>query len=210
MLLNLDVPNQVKIWKYSKNVELKVNSINELNWKGKLSEKSFYSYCQSRGYIRHSLSKIFEVSPLEIPLQSNPGEAPKLSPKWGYVSLSHSKDHFIIAWAPNPVGIDLEIKKRVFPADKLFNRILSKYEQKSIKPNNKNEFREIVLQYWVIKEAAFKWQKDKESSDLFNWEWIKESYYAINDRRSLKVQTFLLPYESFFIGLAYNNFDNYS
>ena len=204
MRLNLKIPEEIIVWKYSKNVELKSISSFESKWEGEISKKYFHNYKQSRSYIRYSLSKIFKVSPLEVPLKSNPGESPKLPDEWGNLSLSHCKNSFIIAWAPYPIGIDIECKKRLFPAKSIFKKFLSETEKKSIKFNNDIKFRESVLQNWLIKESAFKWQKEQVSQDLLEWEWIKEFEYAFH-KKKLKVKTYLIKNDDHFIGLAYNS-----
>ena len=169
MLLNLPIKDEIKIWLYSKKLPLKPISEIELKWKELMPSKNFYSYQHSRGYIRHSLSELFKIPALDIPLYSNPREAPKLDKKFGYISLSHTPKSIIIGWAPRPLGIDYEIKKRNFSAKKIHDRFFFKSEQKLL-AFQKNNFRENVLKFWIIKEAAFKWQIKKDYTDLLDWE----------------------------------------
>ena len=61
-----------------KKLPLKPISEIELKWKELMPSKNFYSYQYTRGYIRHSLSELFKIPALDIPLYSNPREAPKL------------------------------------------------------------------------------------------------------------------------------------
>lgn len=208
MLLNLPINKEIKIWLYSLDCQLKPISNEESKWKKKISEKNYHRFHYSRGYIRYSLSKLFNVSPLDIPLKANPGEAPILKKGWGYLSLSHCKDAILIGWAPSPLGIDFEPQNRLFPAQKIFNRIMVDNEKDSIYCNSPIKFREEVLKHWIIKESSFKWQTKKENSDLFQWEWLKAKKYALNKKRKLKVKTYLIAYDSFFIGISYNDLQN--
>tara|TARA_Y100001933_G_C18932819_1_gene536078 strand:+ start:594 stop:1205 length:612 start_codon:yes stop_codon:yes gene_type:complete len=203
MLLNLPIKDEIKIWLYSKNLPLKPITAEELKWEKLISAKNFQRYHHSRGYIRYSLSNLLEIPALEIPLNAKPGTAPKLGNNLGYLSLSHSSESILIAWAPKPIGIDFEMKKRIFSARRIHDRILLKSEKKAILAR-KNNFKENVLKFWIIKEAAFKWQIDKENIDLFHWEWIIDNNYAFNKKNNQKVKTYLLNYHEYFMGIAYD------
>lgn len=61
-----------------------------------------------------------------------------------------------------------------------------------------------VLKYWLIKEAAYKWQINKKSSDFFQWQWKKDLRIAINKNNNLEVTTFLGSFENYYLAIAYN------
>ncbi|MDC3183964.1 4'-phosphopantetheinyl transferase superfamily protein [Prochlorococcus sp. AH-716-B20] len=203
MLLNLPIKNEIKIWLYSKNLPLQPITEKELKWKELISCKNFHNYHHSRGYIRYSLSKLFKMPALDIPLYSNPREAPKLENKFGYLSLSHTLDSIIIGWAPRPLGIDYENKKRIFSAKKIHDRYFFKSEQELLALKKIN-FRQNVLKFWIIKEAAFKWQIKKDYTDLLNWEWEMSRNNAFNKEKNLVVKAQIIDYDPYFIGVAYN------
>ena len=113
----------------------------------------------SRSYLRISLAEIFNLDPLDIPIDAKPGKPPKLPNNYGFISLSHCKEAFLIAWSKDQIGIDIENKnRRVNP------NLISKYLSLNIKNNNskislnKEELNEKFLEYWVIKESLIKWQ----------------------------------------------------
>ena len=91
MLLNLPIKDEIKIWLYSKNLPLQPITEKELKWKELISCKNFHNYHHSRGYVRYSLSKLFKMPALDVPLYSNPREAPKLENKFLYFSSSSSE-----------------------------------------------------------------------------------------------------------------------
>ena len=202
MLLNLPINNEIKIWQFSKELPLQPISSKELKWKKYLSSYNFQRYHFSRGYVRYALSKIFKIPALEIPLNAKPGKPPILENNLGYLSLSHSKNAIIIGWAPRPIGIDFENKKRNFAAKKIHDKFYFDSEKKDLL-NSKHKFKEDVLKYWIIKEASFKWQVKKENIDLFHWEWKKDQNFALNKKINKEVKTYILNYQSYFIGIAY-------
>ena len=65
-------------------------------------------FLETRAYLRHSLSTLFDLDPLEIPLKAHPGEPPSLPNGMGNISLSHCKDAITIVWHKNKIGIDIE------------------------------------------------------------------------------------------------------
>ena len=137
-----------------KNKTLK-NSILELNWAKKLSPIRSQEYLFARGYARYLLSLIHNISPLEIPFYSPPGSPPELKKNLGFISISHCKDACLIGWSRYPIGVDIEGKNRKFRADKII-KYYSENEKLFLSKYKSNKFNEKVLEYWVIKEAAFK------------------------------------------------------
>lgn len=193
------------MWFYPTNLPCLEISKKELIWKQKLPEKAFRKYAFSRSYIRLALSEFFKISPLDVPLISNPGKQPLLKNDRGFISLSHSEEILVIAWAPLNIGVDIENKNRLFAAEKISKRIFHISEQKELSKFDKYLFRKEALKYWIIKEAAYKWQLKKNKTDFFYWEWIKNSNFAINKNNKLKVNTYLMVKEDYFLGIAYNS-----
>ena len=74
-----------------------------------LNDEKSKQFKYSRGYIRFFLSQLFKINPLEVELYANPGEAPELSSKFGYLSISHTYDALAISWSIYKVGIDIEL-----------------------------------------------------------------------------------------------------
>ena len=176
----------------------------ELKCKNYLSENAFRSFSFSRGYLRLSLSKLFNIPPLDVPLIAKPGMKPFLTNNYGHISISHCKDALICAWAPLNIGIDIESTDRDFSAREISNKYFHSKEKESLRDIDKYSFQKEVLKYWIIKEAAYKWQSLKKKADFFQWEWIKDSNIAINKNKDLEVRTYLVEFEKYFIGIAYN------
>ena len=57
------------------------------------------NYRFSRGYLRFCLSKVLYLPCEDIPILSLPGKPPNLPNKFGYVSMSHSKNTLLIGWS---------------------------------------------------------------------------------------------------------------
>ena len=88
------------LWLFPINSPLKEISSKEENIAKSLPPNRSQQYRHARGYVRFALSQYLRIDPLEIPLKSPPGKAPKLDKELGYVSFSHSIDSLIIAWSP--------------------------------------------------------------------------------------------------------------
>ncbi len=204
MRLKLNFPEETYIWLFLNSVPVKEISKEEESWTNKLSPSNFNRYKHSRSLIRDVLSKKFNIKPLDIPLNAPPNREPLLENGLGYLSLSHCKTHTIIAWAPSPIGIDIECKERNFQASKLYKRFFSSEEKRYLSNIETKDLKDEVLKYWVIKESAFKWQTNNESNDFINWEWNRLGNFAINKKKGFKVNTYIETLNLLYIGLAYN------
>lgn len=176
----------------------------EKQWEKELSEFEFSNYIYSRGYLRQALSKFFNLDPLDVPLISEPGMAPFLKNNFGYLSISHSIDMLFFAWSKEPIGIDIERKDRNFEAVKILKRFFKENEKKELLKISEEKLRKEVLKYWIIKEAAYKWQSNNKKEDFLNWEWIKKKNYAINTKIGLKVKTIIYSIDTHYLGIASN------
>ena len=192
------------MWVYPRNLPYLEITPEENKWEKHLSKTSFDNYRFSRGYIRQSLSKIYNIKPLEVPLEAEPGKAPFLNSLNGFISISHTDKKLFLAWAPHKIGIDIENRNRKFNAKSLVSRFFKEDEKKELSIYENFIFREEVLKYWIMKESAFKWQSIKKSNDFFQWEWLKKSGFAIHNKKGLRVKTYLHYAENYYFAIAYN------
>lgn len=128
-------------------------------------------YAGSRVLLRRCLGALHGLHPEEVPLWSPPGEAPRLADGLGCVSLSHSRDHGLLAWSPTAIGVDLEWAERLLAADALARRFFPAEEAMRLQALSPVAQVQAVLESWVRKEAAIKWQRSALSSDLRHWCW---------------------------------------
>ena len=170
--------NKIHIWLYSKFDTEIICSLNEKKFAANMSNKRAEEYLLSRTMMRKSLSKIFNIEPIFIPLESPPGKAPKLRKGLGYISLSHHKETILIGWSKNKIGIDIESKSK-----EIDRRIYKKvFKQEEIKLNsilNNHNF----LLGWTAKEAAIKWDESSIFGNLKNWFWDNKNKTIINKKK---------------------------
>ncbi len=146
---------------------------NELKIASNLTISRSKIFLESRSYMRQSLSDIFGINPLDIPLIANPGEPPQLPSKMGFLSVSHCQDAFIIAWHKKKIGIDIERIDREFN----YKAIQSKYFPNMQYNMHSQDFsRKSVLYKWCGIEAAIKWDHGKLSKDLKEWQYELDDY----------------------------------
>jgi len=91
-----------------------VATVEEIKTAKKLSSSRARIFLETRAYLRQSLSTIFDLDPLEIPINAHPGEPPLLPSGMGNISLSHCKDAITIVWHKSKIGIDIERTDRDF------------------------------------------------------------------------------------------------
>ena len=141
---------------------------------------------------------------LEIPLFSPPSKAPDLPNGWGNISFSHCFDGLLVGWSPNKIGVDIERADRLFNAEKITNRYFSKQENNSLSNLNQEELRSAVLEKWVIKEAAIKWQRGSLAVNLSQWKFCKSSNLAVHESLGYKTGMYRLQYKFWYIAIAYD------
>lgn len=132
-------------------------------------------YLISRSLLRQRLASLFDLPAEAIPLHSPPGQAPRLDEGYGYVSLSHSRSQCLLAWSSSPVGVDLEWSRRPLQAEPLARRFFPDAEWQQIRWLPQPQLTAAVLERWVRKEAAIKWQASGLASDLRHWFWDGEA-----------------------------------
>lgn len=119
--------------------------------------------------MRYLLAELLQVNAAALPLLAPPGRAPELARGWGFVSLSHCPDALAVAWSPWRIGVDLERTDRRIPADALLRRFFCASEREALLALNREQLRQAVLEHWLCKESAIKWQRGSLARDLAHW-----------------------------------------
>jgi len=165
-------------------------SSEEKKWVQKLAPSRGLIYHFSRGCLRHVMSNMTGLEPLDIPLKADPGEPPSLAKGLGYLSMSHCSDALLIGWSSVKIGVDIERKDRQFQAHKLSKRFFSQCENCEIENLTPSKAKELVLKRWVIKEAAIKWQSGKIATNINQWIWENKSSFAYHKKLGHKVKVY--------------------
>ena len=157
------------IWILDKNIPLLETTEEEKKISQSLKSNQSSRFLLSRGYSRKLISNLFNIKPLDLPLNALPGKPPILPKNFGNIGISHCVDKILIAWSVFPIGIDIERLDRKILAEKIANRFFNSKENKILKKYPSEELNFEVLRRWVIKESLIKWQKGKLSTDLNRW-----------------------------------------
>ena len=165
-------------------------SSEEKKWVHKLTPRRGLTYHFSRGCLRHVMSSMTGLEPLDIPLKAHPGEPPSLAKGLGYISMSHCSDALLIGWSSAKIGVDIERKDRQFQAHKLSKRFFSQCENCEIEKLTPSQAKELVLKRWVIKEAAIKCQRGKIATNINQWIWENKSSFAYHKQLEHKVKVY--------------------
>lgn len=144
-------------------------SAKEQVWGAGLPEVRRQMYWASRSRLRLWLAHQLGCPPLEVPLDSPPGRAPRLRDDAGWVSLSHSGPGLLLGYSRQPIGVDLELLDRPLAAAALMRRFFPAQEVAQLARLASEERRQAVLCSWVLKEAAIKWQGTALAIDLRHW-----------------------------------------
>jgi len=204
-------PSVLALWFFPIKVPLQPITKEEEEWANQLPTKRSKEYRHSRGYVRAALSEIWQVPALEIPLHSFPGKPPTLKEGWGNVSFSHCCDGLLIGWSPKRLGVDLERADRSFKADQLAKRYFTENEKAALCNLNKAKQRSAVLQSWVIKEAAIKWQRGNLAEDISQWSHCRHSNKAFHHSLGYQIGLHSFHYYDWYIAVAFDaNFHNHS
>ena len=91
-----------------------VATVEEIKTAKNLTNSRSKIFLETRAYLRQSLSTLFDLDPLKIPINALPGEPPSLPSGMGNISLSHCKDAITIVWHKSKIGIDIERTDRDF------------------------------------------------------------------------------------------------
>ena len=189
-----------KIWFYEIKGEQDVATKEEIRTAKKLSGLRSKVFLETRAYLRQSLSTIFDLDPLEIPINAHPGEPPTLPPEMGNISLSHCKDAVTIVWNKSKIGIDIERMDRDFNHVKL----AEKYFFHTNKFSHKNLLtKKMILNQWCAVEAAIKWDHGKLSKDIKHWQYYDKPKELIHNKKNLHLNYSQINLHNWTIALAY-------
>ena len=189
-----------KIWFYEIKGVQDVATVKELETAKTLSACRARIFLETRAYIRQSLATIFDLDPLDIPLNANPGEPPKLPIEMGHISLSHCKDAIVIVWHKRKIGIDIERRDRNFN----YKQLANKYFLNTSNLNNRNQFtKTMILNQWCAVEAAIKWDHGKLAKDIKHWQYFQTNKELIHKKKNLHLNLAQINFHNWTIALAY-------
>ncbi len=189
-----------KIWFYRLNGRKHLPTLNEIKIAENLPQPKVNIFLESRAQIRYSLSTLFDINPLDVPLEAFPGEPPNLPENMGNLSISHCRDALVVIWSKNRIGIDIERVDRNFNFRSLNDKyfIPNSNEKEKVQP-------EEVLKKWSGIEAAIKWDKGKLSKDLRYWKYVKNKNYIFHERKKLEINLSQFVFHNWIISIAYKN-----
>ena len=159
-----------------------VATVEEIKTAKKLTSSRSKIFLETRAYLRQSLSTLFNLDPLKIPINAHPGEPPSLPSGMGNISLSHCKDAITIVWHKSKIGIDIE------RTDRDFNHIkfAEKYFFHTNKSNHKNNLtKNMILNQWCAVEAAIKWDHGKLAKDINHWQFFEKPKKLIHKKKNI-------------------------
>ena len=189
-----------KIWFYEIKGVQDVVTEQEIKTAEKLSDLRSKVFLETRGYLRKSLSSLFDLDPLEIPINAHPGEPPILPIGMGNISLSHCKDALTIVWHKSKIGIDIERTDRDFNHIK----VAEKYFFQTNKSTHKKLTKNMILNQWCAVEAAIKWDHGKLAKDINHWQYFeKPKKELIHEKRNIHLTYSQINFNDWTIALAY-------
>ena len=188
-----------KIWFYEIKGVQDVVTEEEIETANKLKGLRSKIFLESRAYLRQSLSTLFELDPIEIPLNATPGKPPRLPTGMGNISLSHCKDAVIIAWYKNKIGIDIERTDRNFN----YRKIAEKYFLYTNKSTHNKLTKKMILNQWCAVEAAIKWDHGKISKDINQWQYFEKPKELIHKKKNIHLNYSKITFHNWTIALAY-------
>ena len=175
-------------------------TVKEIKTAKNLSSSRSKIFLETRAYLRQSLSTLFDLDPLEIPISAHPGEPPSLPSGMGNISLSHCKDAITIVWHKNKIGIDIERTDRDFNHIKFAEKYFF-HTNKSI--HNNNLTKNMILNQWCAVEAAIKLDHGKLSKDINHWQYYEDPKELIHKKKNLNVNYSQINFHNWTISLAY-------
>ena len=164
------------------------------------------NFLHSRSSIREVLSELFDINPLNVPLDGAFGKIPSIPPEFGYISLSHCANALLIGWSTEKIGVDIETKNRNFEANKIMQRFYCNDEINELNLiKNKDKLRIAVMKLWLLKESSIKLQHGTIANDLLNWQINLNEKIAINKIAKLQLYCSCFEYKDWYIGTASQN-----
>ena len=189
-----------KIWFYEIKGVQDVATVEEIKTAKNLKSSRSKIFLETRAYLRQSLSTLFDLDPLEIPINANPGEPPILPSGMGNISLSHCKDAITIIWHKSKIGIDID------RTDRDFNHIkfAEKYFFHTNKSNHNNYMtKNMILNHWCAVEAAIKWDHGKLAKDINHWQFFEKPKELIHKKKNIHLNYSQINFHNWTIALAY-------
>ena len=177
-----------------------VATIEEIKTAKNLSSSRSKIFLETRAYLRQSLSTLFDLEPLEIPINAHPGEPPSLPSGMGNISLSHCKDAVTIVWHKNKIGIDIERTDRDFNYEKIAVKYFF-HTNKSI--HNNYLTKNMILNQWCAVEAAIKLDHGKLSKDINLWQFFEKPKKLIHKEKNIILNYSQINFHNWTIALAY-------
>ena len=136
-----------------------------------------------------------------------PNKAPVLLKNFGFVSLSHCKDAYLIGWSKNKIGIDIENNKRQIKNNKMHEKIFTNNEKK-IFTSDSFKSSEKLIWYWTLKESAIKWQRSSIYKELKNWEIEPNKKKIFNFKNNIRLDIETIFYRNWIISTASQKSEN--
>ena len=187
-----------KIWFHKiKGIE-HVATSKELEISKGLTTNHSKKFLETRALVRQSLSTIFDLDPLAIPINANPGEPPELINGMGHVSFSHCNDAIAIVWHWEKIGVDIERLDRNFD----YKKLAKKYFKNDIQLKFDKKF---ILERWCAIEAAIKWDHGKLSNDLKHWKYFDENKELIHKKKNLHLKLTQIKFYNWNITIVSKN-----
>ena len=188
-----------KIWFYEIKGVQDVVTVEEIKTAEQLSSLRSKVFLETRGYLRKSLSTIFNIDPLDIPLNALPGEPPILPLGMGNISLSHCKDALTIVWHESKIGIDIERTNRDFNHIKFAEKYFFDTNNSTHNKLTKN----MILNQWCAVEAAIKWDHGKLAKDIKLWQYYEKPKKLIHTKKNIHLNYSQINFHNWTIALAY-------
>ena len=183
-----------------------VATVEEIKTAKTLTSSRSKVFLETRAYLRQSLSTLFDLDPLEIPINAQPGKPPTLPSGMGNISLSHCKDAITIVWHQNKIGIDIE------RTDRDFNHV--KFAEKYFFYTNKSTHNKLtknmILNQWCAVEAAIKWDHGKLAKDLHHWQYFEKPKELIHNKKNIHLNYSKINFHNWTIALAYEEKTSFS
>ena len=195
----------MQFWLIPFSKEYKYISSKEEKISKKFNRKKEALYRFSRGYLRLCLSRVLGISRKDIPILSLPGQPPILPNKFGYVSMSHSKNSLLLGWSLKRIGVDIEDKGRNINLPRLLKSKWFKDEIKNIRDIDEKNLKLEILKIWVMKEALIKSHFGSIIEDYDKW--IIDFDNLIAKHNKLDIYRYVVNdrIKDWTIGLAYED-----
>lgn len=188
--------DKTRLWFFKLKGYQKINSDEEIKIARDLSPRMAERFLETRGYIRESLSSLFKIDPLSVPIIAYPNKPPELPNNLGYISISHTKDALIIAWDKKRIGVDMERKDRIFN----YNLLSKKLLRNSTQGDFKDKFD--ILNFWCGLESAIKWERGSIISGMDSWKFNKRNNICSNKDKKMNLSINQFYFYSWTISIA--------